>query len=252
MHGVKVGPFARDLPSPIPTHPAEHLLTPERAQRFRQVLARRTGRIAVVIEECYDPQNATAVVRTCDALGIHRVHVVTNKNTFKVNRRVSQGSHLNVDLRSHKDITEAYAELRADGFHIVVTDLTADAAIGPAALNDLVNERPLAVVFGNEGHGLSDAAKEGADGAFLIPMVGFPQSLNLSVSAAVSLYALRQQALVEDSAGDLSQAEQCRWFDLWVRRQKSAAKVMNGQATDWVEGLDRRGETVDIAQPRVD
>jgi tRNA (guanosine-2'-O-)-methyltransferase len=249
MRGVANRLIEKELPSPIPTHPAEHHLTPERIQRFRQVLARRTGRLAVVVEECHDPQNATAVIRTCDALGIHRCHVVAGRNGFKVNRRVSQGSHLNLDLRVHEHIDEAYAQLKANGFRCYVTDLAADAVVGPGPLKALMAEQPLAVVFGNEGHGLSEAALAGADGRFLIPMVGFPQSLNLSVSVAMTCWTLRQEALEGDLPGDLAAEEQCHWFDVWVRRQKTAAKAMDDAAAEDARsrsGVGRRGEDLAV------
>src|ERR1700677_549798 len=93
------GPVRADLPSPIPPHALEGLITVQRARKYRQVLARRTGRIAVVVEDCFDPHNATAIIRTCDAFGVHRVVVTTARNAFKINAKISQGSHHYVDLR---------------------------------------------------------------------------------------------------------------------------------------------------------
>jgi len=148
--------FAQRLPSPVPSHPVDDLLTVERADTFRQVLARRTGRIAVVLEDCYDPHNATAVMRTCDAFGIMRVHCTTGRSRLKINSRVSQGAHRYLDLRIHEAIPAAYASLRADGFRIMVSDLKADAVVGPQHLSTILDERPLAVVFGSEGFGISD------------------------------------------------------------------------------------------------
>lgn len=242
MHGPAGDPsrFARDLPSPVPAHPIDALLTPERARKYRQVLARRTGRLAVVVEDCFDPHNATAIIRTCDAFGIHRVLVVTGRNAFKVNRQVSQGTHHYIALEVFPDIAPAYARLRADGFRILVSDLGAGAAAGPQLLADDLARQPLALVFGNEGHGVTRAAAEGADGSFLIPMRGFCQSLNLSVSVAVSLYALRGRALSEDLAGDLPAAEQAACYDRWVREHK-------GHVADAVLAREtgRHGEDLD-------
>jgi len=183
--------FPRELPSPIGERPGDAALTARRRRRYRQVLARRTGRLAVVVEDCYDPQNATAVVRTCDAFGIHRCHVVTGHNPFRINRRVSQGAHHYLDLRIHSTIEEVYAELRADGFRIAVADCAADVCRGPGELLPELDAGPLAVVFGNEGHGLGAAAREGADLAFALPMLGFAQSLNLSATAAITCFWIR-------------------------------------------------------------
>ena len=233
--------FQHDLPSPVPPHPVDALLTEQRAHAFRQVLARRCRGIAVVIEECYDPHNATAAMRTCDIFGVHRVHCVASRTRFKVNRRVSQGAHKYLDLRFHADITEAYAQLRADNYAIYATDLRADAVVGPQQLRRQAAERPLALVFGSEGFGISDAARAGCDGAFLIPMAGFSQSLNLSVSVAVSLYALRGDALAEDAPGDLSPQEQAFWYDQWVRQQHGpAAERLVADDADYLPPPDPR------------
>ncbi|MDA3961115.1 MAG: RNA methyltransferase [Planctomycetota bacterium] len=230
------------LPSPIEAHPADCLLTPERAETFRQVLARRTERLAVVVEDCHDPHNATAVVRSCDIFGVHRVHVTTGRSRFKVNRRVSQGAHRYVDLNVHADITEAYAALRKDGFKILVSDLHADAVVGPQSLAENLAEQPLALVFGSEGYGVSQAASEQADGFFLIPMAGFSQSLNLSVSVATTVYSLRALALTADAPGDMSAERQRAWYDSWLRAQKGEAvdRCVAAVGDGWVPPPDPR------------
>jgi tRNA (guanosine-2'-O-)-methyltransferase len=236
--------FRRDLPSPVPPHPADPLLTPERARKYRQVLARRTARLAVIVEECYDPHNATAIIRTCDAFGLHRLFVVAGRNGYKVNRKISQGSHHYIDLRLHADIAGCYADARALGYAIYATDLSARAVVGPGALIPELARRPLALAFGTEGEGLSRAASEAADGHFLIPMVGFPQSLNLSVSVAATLYTLRREALESDSPGDLAAEEQTRIYDAWVRDHKGAA------AEKMIQQAGRHGEDLDVFRGR--
>ncbi|TVR17860.1 MAG: TrmH family RNA methyltransferase [Planctomycetota bacterium] len=250
MRGSLAPSHSTILPSPIPAHPAEHLLSPQRQQRFRQVLARRTVRLSVVIEECYDPHNATAIVRTCDALGIHRVHVVTGRNAFQVNRRISQGAHHNVDLRIHHTIDAAYDQLRHDDFRIYASNLQNTAQCGPGALAPMLHNQPLALVFGNEGHGLSDAAIDQADDCFLIPMSGFPQSLNLSVSVAICCYALRQPWLEGDLAGDMPAEEQGMWYDQWLRRSASVQRYCEEHGyppadTRAEESCDRSGNPIE-------
>jgi len=137
--------------------------------------------------------------------------------------------------------SEIRAELRRDGFRIMVSDLEADAVVGPQGLAAGMAEQPLAVVFGSEGFGVSAAATAGADGCFLIPMAGFSQSLNLSVSVAVTLYALRGDALAADAPGDLPSEDQRYWYDAWLRRQRgAAAERLTAAADDWVEPADPR------------
>jgi tRNA (guanosine-2'-O-)-methyltransferase len=195
-------------------------MTASRAQKYRQVLARRTEKLIVVVEDCYDPHNATAIVRTCDAFGLQRVVVTTGRNAFRVNRKISQGSHLYVDLAVYPDIEQAYAALRKENYRIMVTDLSADSVSSPNLLRPMLAEQPLAIVFGNEGSGVTPAASELADGHFLIPMIGFPQSLNLSVSVAATLWSLRGDALTADNPGDLSPERQQQLYDKWIRTHK--------------------------------
>ena len=222
MNGPAPQRFARDLPSPVPPHPGDAAITPERGRLYRQVLARRTRALCLVVEDCYDPHNATAIVRSADAFGVQRVCVVAGRNAFKVNRQVSQGSHHYIDLEVYPDIAACAARLRGDGYAIAVTDLAADAC-DPGALAQRAAGRPLALVFGNEGSGVSPAAAALADWRLLIPMIGFPQSLNLSVTVGVCLWALRGAAVVADAPGDLTAAEQSALYDRWLRGHKPAA-----------------------------
>jgi tRNA (guanosine-2'-O-)-methyltransferase len=234
-----------DLPSPVPVHALDRLLTAERARKYRQVLARRTGRLVVVVEDCFDPHNATAIVRTCDAFGLQRVAVTTGRNAFKVNRKVSQGSHLYVDLQVFPDIAAAYASLRAEGFRIFVTDLKAGAVVSPDRLRPLLAEQPLAIVFGNEGTGVSADASRLADGCFLIPMTGFPQSLNLSVSVAATLWALRGRELGDDLPGDLPAGRQVELYDRWVRAHKGDVAEAALRHPAAAEGVGKHDEGLD-------
>lgn len=238
MKPAEACPFRSSLPSPVGPHPYDHLLSRGRRERYRQVLARRTVRLCVVVDNCYDAHNASAVVRTCDAFGVHRVCVITSRNSFKVNRQVTQGAHLYTDLRVYRKVEPLYADLRADGFRILVADLGADAVVDPHAL--AAEERPLALVFGNEEGGASPDAIAGADGRFLIPMCGFTQSLNLSVSVAVTLFSLRHRALADDSPGDMSDAEQAAWYDRWARRRTREEGLDPARPP-----IDRRGTDLD-------
>lgn len=234
-----------DLPSPVPPHPLDSLVTDKRARKYRQVLARRTDRLIIVVEDCFDPHNATAIVRTCDAFGLQRVVVTTGRNHFKVNRKVSQGSHLYMDLQVFPEITAAYASLRAEGYRILVTDLAAGAVQSPDHLRPLLAERPLALVFGNEGSGVTPEASSQADGHFLIPMAGFPQSLNLSVSVAATLWSLRGRELTADEPGDLPVERQVALYDHWIRTHKgdvADAALRHSLATD---ETGKRGEELD-------
>jgi len=223
------------------SHPFDTLLTPERAAKYRAVLAQRTPRLTVVIEDCHDPHNATAIVRTCDAFGIQNVHVTTSRNTFKINRRISQGSHFYIDLHVHRSIEDCYAALRAQGYRIWVSDLQASATVGPQRLREDLENKPIALIFGSEQSGVSPLSVSGADGCFLIPMVGFPQSLNVSVSVAVTLYALRGDRLAAGTAGDFTAVEQNALYERWVegRRGEAVTRLLRA-------GHSHKGEDLDV------
>lgn len=241
MNGPAVARRWRELASPVGPHPLDGLITPERAWNYRQVLARRTGRLVVVVEDCHDPHNATAIIRTCDAFGLHTVMVITGHNSFKVNRKISQGSHHYIDLRHHTDVATAYAELRAAGYRILATDLAAGAVTSARTLSAELARQPLALVFGNEGCGVSAEASQLADGQVLIPMSGFPQSLNLSVSVTALVYGLRADALGEDQPGDLGAETQHVWYDRWVRNYLGEVR-----AERFARAIGRNDEDLDV------
>jgi tRNA (guanosine-2'-O-)-methyltransferase len=158
-----------------------------------EVLERRQPDLTVVLENVHDPHNISAVLRSCDAVGVPAVHLVYTLEERPELSRMSSASAVKwLTVIDHPSITAAYDELRGQGFTIYATHLSPTAG----DLYDLKLTRPVALVFGNEHRGVSDEALEEADGSFSIPMMGMVQSLNISVACAVSLYeALRQRRL---------------------------------------------------------
>ena len=215
--------FQHVLPSPVAVHELDSALTERRRTRFRQVLARRIVGLTVIVENCFDPHNATAVVRTCEAFGLQTIHVVTGSSRFRVNKKISQGSHRYVDIRAYNTIQEAYEVVRADGFLIFASSLSSDAIVDPHELTRGTKRNPIALVFGNEESGVTEAGRALADGEFFIPMSGFTQSLNLSVTVAVTLFSIRPRELAAESAGDMPADVQRFWYDRWIRRQTGVA-----------------------------
>lgn len=209
--------------SKIPNLPIDSLISEERANRFKQVLAKRSDQVRVVIENCHDPHNATAIIRSCDAFGVDTIHIVTNKNTFKVNNSVSKGTHHYVEIKVHKTIEDAYATLRKEGFEIYASDLASEKIHNTLELTELYEQKKIALVFGEESLGLTQQASQNADGHFLIPMTGFTQSLNVSVALAVTLYAIRQKDLCQNKSGNLTQQEQTSRYTKWVKRKRGIA-----------------------------
>ncbi len=154
------------------------------------VLERRQPDLTVVIEDVHDPHNVSAVLRSCEAVGIPVVHLVYTTEERPSLSRLSSASAVKwLDVRFHPDINAAYAELRRQGFTIYATYFDADA--GDLFSLDLTG--PVALVFGNEQRGVSEDARQKADGGMIIPMMGMVQSLNISVACAVSLYEVLRQ-----------------------------------------------------------
>ena len=166
-------------------------VTPERLSLFEKVLNERTRYITVVLEDIYQSQNASAVLRTCDCFGIQNVHVIENRNTFDVNKEVALGSSKWLTLQKYNDkennSLNAIHALRKQGYRIVATTPHRD----DQSLNnfDLLKGKA-ALVFGSELPGISDLIMNEADEFLKIPMYGFTESFNISVSAALVLHHL--------------------------------------------------------------
>ncbi|MGC4105998.1 MAG: TrmH family RNA methyltransferase [Thermomicrobiales bacterium] len=167
--------------------------TNRRQQRIQSVLARRQTSLTLVLEDVHDPHNASAVLRSCDAVGIldvHLVYVHQEPPRKSFGRATSASAAKWIRLHTWTSIEECYAHLHAQGFTILATALDHRSR----GLYDVDLAQPTALVFGNERSGVSSEAVEHADGTIYIPMQGMVESLNISVACAVTLYeAMRQR-----------------------------------------------------------
>jgi tRNA (guanosine-2'-O-)-methyltransferase len=185
----------RELPKGQPVKTSRWPRTERRQTRVAGVLARRQPDLTVVLENVHDPHNVSAVLRTCDAVGVLRVHLIyTNEEppAGAFARTTSAGAAKWIETRRHASVEACYAALRAAGYAVLV------AALGPtsADLYAVDLRPPVAIVFGNEMRGVSEEGVTRADGRIAIPMMGMVDSLNISVACAVVLYeALRQRRL---------------------------------------------------------
>jgi tRNA (guanosine-2'-O-)-methyltransferase len=161
-------------------------LTSARLARIREVVAGRSLDVAPLLENVADPHNASAILRSCDAFGIARAHVVADQNAFLASRKVAKGTERWIDIRHHPSSTEAALALREEGYALYVASMDGEHA--PESLSS--PDGRVAVIFGNEHRGASDELRALADGTFAIPMKGFVESLNVSVAAAITLYSL--------------------------------------------------------------
>jgi len=165
--------------------------TQKRIEKVKRVLSFRQPDLRVVLEEVTNIHNASAVVRTCDAVGILYVDIISqNKQPLPINEAISTRAEKWIQLNYYSSVSECFAHLRENGFKIAATHLGEETL----SYTDLDYTQSLAIVFGNESEGVSKEALNSADFRIKIPLLGMVQSLNLSVSVGVILYeAMRQR-----------------------------------------------------------
>jgi len=169
----------------------------KRAERLRYVFGQRIDSVTAVMDAPHDPHNGAAVVRSCDAFGVQRLHVVERIEDFLVSDTVSRGSERWVDVVGHPDAASAISKLQADGFEMIATHPEGDLLP-----EDLRHIPRVAMVLGNERDGIEAELRSACKRTVRIPMRGFAESLNLSVTAAILM-----QYATEGRPGDLSPAE---------------------------------------------
>jgi len=195
----------------------EPMLTPERIARIDAVLAARLTSVTTAVEDTYDPHNAAATIRTTEALGLQDLHVIEPHNRFSATKGVTRGAHRWIDLHRWPSAEAAVGHLRAAGFRTYAT--APDAKV---SVEDVDVTGPLAILFGNEHEGLSQAAIAACDASITVPMFGFTESYNLSVTVglAMSRLAARRRAYI-GALGDLDPVRRsrlrARWFALRIR-----------------------------------
>jgi len=188
------------------------MVTERRIQRFNEVISRRTGYLRVVVEDLYQGHNASAVIRSCDCFGVQHMHFIENKNSMKVNDEIALGAGSWVSVHKHKSTLECFQELKNKGYRIVATtphknDYTIDS---------LPLDNKIALVFGTELSGISEEVIKQADEFVKIPMFGFTESFNISVSAALCMYELTKRIRKEKIKWELEEEEKTEVYLQWL------------------------------------
>ncbi|KHT43109.1 tRNA (guanosine(18)-2'-O)-methyltransferase TrmH [Vibrio sinaloensis] len=160
----------------------------ERYNRIQEVLKARQADLTLCLEEVHKPNNVSAVIRTADATGVHKVHAVW-PNEMRTLSHTSAGARNWVDVETHDSIEDAINELKAQGMQVLVTNLSETAV----DFREIDYTKPTAIILGSEKTGASEQAKQLADQDIIIPMIGMVQSLNVSVASAVILYEAQRQ-----------------------------------------------------------
>lgn len=201
--------------------------TESRWEKIVSTAQQRTRHLTVIVEDIYQPHNASAVLRSCDGFGIQDVHIIENQNKFEASNQVTIGADQWLTIHRYNkpgtDNTErCFSRLKENGYRIIATTPHKD----DANLNELDITKKTALVFGSEIDGISERAVELADGFMKIPMYGFSESFNISVSAAVCLYNLTRRLRAADIPWKLSKNEIEELTLEWLRQSIRAGEKL--------------------------
>jgi tRNA (guanosine-2'-O-)-methyltransferase len=198
-----------------------NIITENKKEMFDRIAAERTNHITVVLENIYQEHNASAVIRTCDCFGIQQLHVIEKNNQYKLQRDIALGAGRWVDLYNYNQGTQVtkdcITKLKSNGYKIVATTPHTEQTI-----HDLDLSQPIAFVFGTERRGISEEVTELSDDFVKIPMYGFTESFNISVSVAIILSSIRERLEKSSLNWKLSEEDQVKLINKWCR------KILNG------------------------
>ncbi len=192
----------------------ENIISPERRERFIKIVENRTNFITVAIEDVFQMHNTSAVVRSCDAFGVQTAHLIEGKYGERLDKNIAMGAEQWVDTPRYNSTTDCINELRKNGYKIIATSPHKDSYL----LDDFVINEKIALFFGTERSGLSQEVLDKADGFVKIPMVGFSESLNISVSAAIILQDLTVELKKTNLPWQLTKDDKMRIRLDWTKK----------------------------------
>lgn len=192
-------------------------VTENRMEKFNTIINHRTRHITLALEDIYQPHNASAVLRSCECFGIQDIHIIENKNKYHVNPDVALGSSKWLTLKHYNktedNTEECIKSLKKGGYRIIATSSHKD----DFDIDKIPLDQKIALFFGTEMHGLSDVALSMADAFVKIPMYGFTESFNISVSAAICLFSITSRLRNSDIAWQLTGKEKDEIKLQWLR-----------------------------------
>ncbi len=198
----------------------EQFVSDHKKTFVEKVLNQRTRHVTIVLENIYQSQNASAALRTCECMGIQDVHIVENTAKYQLNVRVLKGADKWMNLERYRtkgvnNTENCFNVLRSNGYKILVADPSEDG-IAIEDVDPTISK--IAVLFGNELNGASSYAVEQADQRVKIPMYGFTESLNISVSAAICLNTLMRRLRDSNHNIFLSEEEKQNLKLIWYKK----------------------------------
>ena len=202
----------------------EEFISIERKERFLKVLEERTKFITVAIEDVFQLHNTSAVIRSCEVFGIQTAHVIEDRFGKRLDKNIAMGAQQWVDVERYENSKSCISYLRGEGYQIIATT----PYNGSCLLEDFDIDKKSALFFGTEKEGLSEEVMQQADGFLKIPMVGFTESLNISVSAAIILQHLSSKLKKQGLPWQLSEVEKLEKRLDWTKKSiKSIDDILN-------------------------
>ena len=192
----------------------ENILTDNRKEKFLKVLESRTKHFTVVVEDVFQMHNASAVMRSCEVFGIQELNVIEERFGKRIDKEIAMGAQKWVDIKTFDSVTDCVETLKNQGYQIIATTPHENDCL----MEDFDITKPSALFFGTERDGLSEEILQKADGFLKIPMVGFTESLNISVSAAIILQNLTNRLRQTDINWQLTEAEILEKRMDWARK----------------------------------
>jgi tRNA (guanosine-2'-O-)-methyltransferase len=191
----------------------ENILTDNRKERFLNVLKNRTNHFTIAVEDIFQMHNTSAVMRSCEVFGIQELNVIEQRYGKSIDKEIAMGAQKWVDINAFDSISGCVDSLKAKGYQIIATTPHENDCL----MDDFDISKPSALFFGTERDGLSEEILQKADGFLKIPMVGFTESLNISVSAAIIIQNLMHRLRNSDINWELSEEEILKKRLQWAR-----------------------------------
>ncbi|MFL9829266.1 RNA methyltransferase [Flavobacterium sp. ST-87] len=192
----------------------ETILTDNRKERFLEVLQNRTKHFTVAVEDVYQLHNTSAVMRSCEVFGIQELNVIEERFGKRIDKQIAMGAQKWVDINRHDSVSNCISTLKEQGYQIIATTPHEK----DCTLEKFDISKPSALFFGTEKEGLSEEVMQNADSFLKIPMVGFTESLNISVSAAIIIQDLTNRLRRSDIDWKLTDAEILEKRLDWARK----------------------------------
>jgi tRNA (guanosine-2'-O-)-methyltransferase len=192
----------------------EGFITENRKEGFLRVLKNRTKHFTIAMEDVYQLHNTSAVMRSCEVFGIQELNVIEQKFGKSIDKEIAMGAEKWVDIHRFNTVSECISNLKSKGYQIIATTPHNDSCL----LHDFDISKPSALFFGTERNGLSEEVMQQADGFLKIPMVGYTESLNISVSAAIIIQDVTNRLRQSDVNWKLTDDEVIEKRLDWTRK----------------------------------